>query len=79
MVLRNGVIGDYLYINNVIQTAYKLVNYEGELYFINDGNKIAKNCSIYLSGSLKGHVYKDGTELNPGYYYFDENGRMVIK
>ncbi|MBR4030729.1 MAG: phosphodiester glycosidase family protein [Clostridia bacterium] len=79
MIIRNGVIGDYLYINNARQTAYQLINYDGDFYFISDGHKIAKDCSVYLgSRFVSGHTYDDGTPLTVGYYIFDEEGKMVI-
>lgn len=80
MVIRNGVIGDYLYINNVRQTAYKLMKYDGNFYFINDGHKIFKNGRLYLSAKfVAGHTYADGTPLAEGYYDFDAEGKLVVK
>ena len=43
MKLKNGIDYDYLYINGVIQKAYTLVQYNGNYYYVYDGNKIAKN------------------------------------
>ena len=79
MIIRNGVVGDYFYKNNVRQNAYQLVELEGDFYFINDSHKIAKNKTLYLSDRfVNGFTYEDGTPLQPGYYTFDENGKMVI-
>ena len=79
-MIKNGVIGDYLYINNVRLNCYQLINYEGNYYFISDGHKIAKNCRLYLSSKfVSGHTYADGTPMTEGYYTFDENGKMVGK
>ena len=72
MIIRNGVYGDYFYRDNVRQEAYQLISYEGNYYFISDGHKIAKNCSVYLGGSAT----KAG--LTPGYYDFDADGKMII-
>ena len=75
-----GIKGDYFYKDNVIQKAYQLVEFDGNFYFINDYNKIAKNKRIYLSQTfVEGFTYEDGTPLAVGYYEFDENGKMIIK
>ena len=77
---RNGVIGDFLYINDVKQLAYKLVKYEGDYYFINDGHRIARSQRLYLGTQfVTGHTYDDGTALQPGYYEFDAEGKMILK
>ena len=73
MLVRNGVYGDYFYLNNVRQEAYQLIQFEGNYYFITDGHKVAKNCSVYLGSSAT----KAG--LTPGYYDFDTDGRMIRK
>ncbi|MBR5616939.1 MAG: discoidin domain-containing protein [Oscillospiraceae bacterium] len=73
MIFKNGVEDDYLYVNGIKQTRYQLVEFEGNYYFINDGDKIAKNCKLYLS-----ETYVDAAELPAGYYVFDEQGRMQI-
>ena len=78
--LKNGVVGDYLYINDIKQTRYKLVEFEGDFYFINDGDKIAKNTRLYLSATyVNGKVLPDGRALLPGYYNFDAEGKMIIE
>ena len=71
MILKNGPDGDYFYINGVRQNAYQLVEFEGDYYFINDSNKLAKNKRIYLSAK-----FVEGTDIAVGYYEFDENGKM---
>ena len=77
---KNGVIDGYLYIDNVKQTAYKLVKYDSDYYFINDGHKVAMGMKIYLSERfVTDHTYEDGTPLKPGYFTFDDEGKMVIK
>ncbi len=73
MIVRNGVYGDYFYLDNVRQEAYQLIQFDGNYYFITDGHKVAKNCSVYLGGS----AIRAG--LTPGYYDFDADGRMIQK
>ena len=76
---KNGVVGDYLYINDVKQLAYQLVEFDGDFYFVNDGHKIAKNTKIYLADRfVSGKTFADGRTINPGYYYFDAEGKMEI-
>ena len=79
MIIKNGVVGDYFYKNNERLKAYQLVEFKGDFYFINDSHKIAKNKTLYLSERfVTGFTYEDGTPLQPGYYTFDENGKMVM-
>ena len=78
--LKNGVVGDYLYINDVKQTRYKLVEFDGNFYFINDGDKVAKNTRLYLNANfVAGHVLPDGRAILPGYYNFDSEGKMIVE
>ena len=60
-------------IDDVKQTRYKLVEFEGDYYFINDGDKIAKNTRLYLSAT-----YVKGTDLSVGYYNFDAEGKLIL-
>ena len=76
----NGVVDDRVYINGVLQKAFQLVEVDGDFYFINDGNnRIAKNITLYLSEKyVVGKTFSDGSTLSAGYYYFDNNGKMVL-
>ena len=79
MVIYNGPVGDYFYINGIRQNAYQLVEYQGNYYFIYDGNKIAKNVKLYLSDRfVSGKTFADGTPIPVGYYNFDADGKMVL-
>ena len=72
MISQDGPRDDgYFYLNGVRQKAYQLVEYNGDYYFVNDGHKYAKNCSIYLSAK-----FITGTGFTPGYYEFDADGKM---
>ena len=76
---KNGVIDGYLYINDVRQTRYKLVAYDGDFYFINDGDKVAVNTRLYLNDAfVKGMTFADGTPIPAGYYRFDAEGKMIV-
>ena len=72
--VKNGVVGDYLYINDVRQVRYRLVEYDGYFYFINDGDKVAKNMKLYLS-----ERFVEGSPFSAGYYRFDENGKLIVE
>ena len=75
MVVKNGPQEDgTFYLNNVQQRCYQLVEFEGDYYFINDGHKIVKNRTLYLSNR-----FLEGTELSVGNFYFGDDGKMVIK
>ena len=73
VVVINGPASDgCFYLNGVRQTAYKLIKYDGDYYFINDGNKFAKEKCIYCSNK-----FVDGTDLRVWDYWFDADGKMV--
>ena len=76
---KNGVIGDFLYINGEKQLAYQLVEFEGSYYYVSDGHKIAKNTRLYLNKALEGKTLSDGTPMKKGYYEFDAEGKMILK
>ena len=75
IILKNGPQDDgYFYLKGERQNSYQLIKYNGDYYFINDGNKYAKNIRLYLS-----QKFVDGSDLPAGYYYFDESGKIIIK
>ena len=77
--LKHGVVGDYLYINDVKQTRYKLINFEGTFYFVDEGDKILKNKTVFLSNAfVSGKKFADGRDILPGYYEFDAEGKMIV-
>ena len=79
-VKKNGPVGDYFYVDDVMQKAYQLVEYDGDIYFVYDGHKLAKNCKLYLSQQfVEGKTFADGTAITVGYYDFDADGKLVIK
>ena len=80
MIVKNGVYGDYLYKNGLVVKRYQLVEYDGNFYFVNDGDKIVKNTKLYLSEKyVEGKTFADGTSLSVGIYEFDADGKMIIK
>ena len=80
MIIQNGVIDGYMYINNQRVNRYALIEFEDNFYFVSDGRKVAMNKTIYLTDEyLVGFTYEDGTPLAAGYYTFDAEGKMVIQ
>ncbi len=79
MIIKNGPIGDYFYVNGIVQNAYKLVEFEGNYYFISDRNKLMKDTGVYLSEKfVAGMTYPNGDPILPGRYEFDADGKMVV-
>ncbi|MBO5332947.1 MAG: leucine-rich repeat domain-containing protein [Clostridia bacterium] len=74
-----GIKDNHFYKNDVMQKAYRLVEFEGDFYFIGDRHEIIKDRKAYLSEErINGLTYADGTPIEVGSYEFDENGKMVI-
>ncbi len=79
MIMREGVIGNKIYKNNTLIKAYQLVEVDGDIYYIGDRHEIIKGRKAYVNEArINGLTYADGTPITPGYYEFDENGKMVI-
>jgi hypothetical protein len=55
-----------------MQTASKLVQFEGDSLSLPDGHTIARNVTLNLGASLA------GTGLTPGKYSFDADGKMIL-
>ena len=79
LVILDGPVGDYFYVDGARLNAYQLVEYEGNYYFINDGHKLAKNITLYLSDRfVEGKTFADGTAIPASLYSFDADGKMII-
>lgn len=79
MVMLNGVVGDYLYKDNIRFDAYQLVEYEGDFYYISNYHKIVRDKTVYLSAErVEGFTNSKGIPLKAGYYTFDADGKMVV-
>ena len=74
MVIYTGVVGEYLYDESGFMVkAYKVAYVNGGYYFVSDGNKVAKNKTVYLT-----ERFLEGTDFKPGYYEFGADGKMVL-
>ena len=75
MVIKNGPDADgYFYLNGVKQLAYQLIEFEGSYYYISNYHKYTVNKTVYLAKDVL-----TGTDFQPGYFTFGEDGKMVIK
>lgn len=75
MISKNGPDSDgYFYINNVKQTAYKLLEYNGDYYYVAEYHKYVKDAYRYLNADLL-----QGTGFSAAYYHFDSEGKLVTK
>ena len=74
MILKNGPQADgFFYLNGIRQNCYQLIEWNGNYYFINDGHKYTVSKRVYLS-----QQFVEGTPLAPGYYNFDETGKLIM-
>ena len=76
---RNGVYNGYLYIDNVMQKAYQLVEFDNHVYFVYDGHKVATNTTLYLTQKFVEGKTFNGEPIAVGWYEFDANGWMIIE
>jgi hypothetical protein len=68
-----------VYYENNRVTAYKgLIEFEGNLYYINDHGKPVANRSYYIT-KINGLTYANGAEIVKGTYDFDADGKMIIR
>jgi hypothetical protein len=74
---KNGPQADgYFYVNDVKQTGYKLLEYNGNYYFVGDYNKYAVNKFVTLT---RARLDEAGlTDVPAGKYEFDAEGKMII-
>ena len=73
MIIKNGPVGDYFYVNDVLQKAYKVCEYNGDYYLVAENHKIAKNCSRNVQAAWIGDL-----DIEPGRYEFDADGKMIL-
>ena len=64
----------HFYLGGEIVPCYQFVEWEGDWYFINDDDYYARDIHLDFKP-----VYVEGTPFEPGCYYFDAMGRLVIQ
>ena len=78
MVLKNGIVGDYYYINGVLAAPYYgLVEWEGNFYYVNDGGKIVRNMRKFVN-TTNGLTFENGEAVPRAFFEFDADGKMLI-
>ena len=70
----NGSVGDYFYIDDVLQKAYQLLEFEGNYYLVAEKHKICKNDTRKIQAAWVGN-----TSITPGTYTFDADGKMILE
>ena len=76
--IKNGIVGDYYYINNVIQKP-GLVVIEGDVYYFSTTNgAMNRNKTRWVAGDCL-HESAVAIGLKEGYYTFGEDGKAVIE
>ena len=76
MILQNGPVGDYFYIDGVRQNAYSLYEFEGNYYYTYNYHKLSKDVKRYLYASDFANV---GLDMKSGYYFFDAEGKLILE
>ena len=80
MIIKNGPVGDYFYKNDIKVTGNRIVEFEGNFYYIGAGHKLAKSTSLYFTDNfVKGHYFADGTPMHSGRYEINADGKFIIK
>ena len=79
-IIKNGPVGDYFYKNDIKVTGNRIVEFEGNFYYIGAGHKLAKSTSLYFTDNfVKGHYFADGTPMHSGRYEIDDECKFIIK
>ena len=79
-IIKNGPVGNYFYKNDVIVKGNRIVEFEGNFYYVGSGNLLAKNTNLYFSANfVNGHYFADGTPMHVGRYDIDADGKFIIK
>ncbi len=79
MVILNGPVDDYFYVNGVKVPAYTgLVEYDGNFYYVSTGGTIVKDIVGRYINKTNGLTTADGKPIGNGKYTFDADGKMVV-
>ncbi len=77
MVIYNGLVGDYYYIEGErVGAYYGLVKFENDYYYVNANARIVRNTKQYIT-TTNDLLLPNGTPVPHAYFDFDENGRML--
>ena len=70
---KNGIVDGMYYVDGELIKGAGVVEFEGDLYFINMAGK------VYTNGTLAIGEAKANGLVEPGKYTFDEDGKMIIE
>ena len=73
MILKNGIVDGYYYINGSVQKGAGVVSVNNDLYFIGQKGQVYDGTSFYIAAD------KTNDLIAPGRYNFDENCKIVLK
>ena len=74
---KNGPQADgFFYIDDVKQTGYQLIEYNGDYYFIADFNQYVVNKTVTLTRARLASV---GLDLPTGQYAFGADGKLILE
>ena len=78
MIIPNGLVDDYYYINGVrVGSYYGLIQVDGDYYYVDNYAKIVKNKTKFLN-TTNGLTFANGTPIPKATYSFDADGKMII-
>ena len=72
MIIKNGVVDGFYYVNGNLVKGAGVVEWNGDLYFVKVNGSVYKDSSLYI-GAAKANGLVD-----PGLYYFDADGKMIL-
>ncbi len=81
LLINEGVVGDYFYVNNVRLRAYygMVKDAAGDYYFVDEGGKILRSIRVRLTDNfLNGLTYPNGEQMTVGYYTFAADGKLIL-
>ena len=77
LIIKSGLIKGVYYENNLPKNYAGLIYQNGNYYYINDNAKpVAGKC--YYITNTNGLTFPNGEAVEPGYYRFGEDGKMIL-
>ena len=73
IILKQGIIDGYYYVDGTVKTGAGVIKYEGSYYYIGQRGQVYKGSSLYLNATMTNGLFPAGT------YSFDADGKMILK
>ena len=73
-IIKNGPVGNYFYKNDIMVKGNRIVEFEGNYYYVGANNLLAKNTSLYFT-----EKFVEGTSLSVGRYEIDADGKLSLE